>query len=395
MRALRYTTDRSPKPRLTHPNQLGSRGSPLGRVLAGFVLASLTLCVFPGNAHAVNICNRTLQVKTAILFALNYAEDLHDNVCATVTEGQLAGITGTLSLLTKSIDSLQAGDFSDLTNLTCLDLAKNQLKKLPDGVFSDLTNLTCLALGSNQLSSLPDSIFEDLSRLQILTLDNNQLRSLHKDIFSNLGSLGWLYLWNNQLTSLPDGIFSKLDSLNVLFLGDNPGAPFTLTMELEETGSNTFVVKVREAAPFTMTADLTVSGGTLPATSVTVEAGFTTSDPIIVTPTPGSTRNRAGGGHPGSRRRCPHSSTFTGLQIAVGSQLTLTHAIQPRFRRLNNEILSKHALTLADTTIAAVTSRQEAGPRCAGQATTGLARRPVESRRDPHGQRTDPQYGQS
>ena len=45
--------------------------------------------------------------------------------------------------------------------------------------------------------------------------------------------------------------------------------------------------------------------------------------------------------------------------------------VQARFRRLNNEILSKHALTLADVTIAAVTSRQEAGPRCADQATTG------------------------
>ena len=45
--------------------------------------------------------------------------------------------------------------------------------------------------------------------------------------------------------------------------------------------------------------------------------------------------------------------------------------IRARFQRLNNEILSKHALTLADVTIAAVTSRQEAGPRCAGPTTTG------------------------
>ena len=44
--------------------------------------------------------------------------------------------------------------------------------------------------------------------------------------------------------------------------------------------------------------------------------------------------------------------------------------VRARFRRLNNEILSKHALTLADVTIAAVTSRQETGPRCAVQANT-------------------------
>ena len=47
------------------------------------------------------------------------------------------------------------------------------------------------------------------------------------------------------------------------------------------------------------------------------------------------------------------------------------NVIRARFRRLNNEILSKHALTLADVTIAAVTSRQEAGPTCADQANTG------------------------
>ena len=44
------------------------------------------------------------------------------------------------------------------------------------------------------------------------------------------------------------------------------------------------------------------------------------------------------------------------------------------FRRLNNEILSKHALTLADVTIAAVTGRHRSSrgrTRCAGQANTG------------------------
>ena len=63
--------------------------------------------------------------------------------------------------------------------------------------------------------------------------------------------------------------------------------------------------------------------------------------------------------------------------VTKGASATLTiiddegAVVRARFRRLNNEILSKHALTLADVTIAAVTSRQEAGPRCADQATTG------------------------
>ncbi len=70
---------------------------------------------------------------------------------------------------------------------------------------------------------------------------------------------------------------------------------------------------------------------------------------------------------------------LTGTDVTRGKPATATLTIiddegavvRARFRRLNNEILSKHALTLADVTIAAVTSRQEAGPTCADQATTG------------------------
>ena len=67
---------------------------------------------------------------------------------------------------------------------------------------------------------------------------------------------------------------------------------------------------------------------------------------------------------PGAEEGKPATATLT-IVDAEGA------VVRARFRRLNNEILSKHALTLADVTIAAVTSRQEAGPRCADQATTG------------------------
>ena len=72
-----------------------------------------------------------------------------------------------------------------------------------------------------------------------------------------------------------------------------------------------------------------------------------------------------------------HVATFTfkvydGMANSAARIITIdVTPVSPRFRRLNDEILSKHALTLADVTIAAVTSRQEAGPRCADQATTG------------------------
>ena len=215
MRALRYTTDRSPKPRLTHPNQLGSRGSPLGRVLAGFVLASLTLCVFPENAQA-NICGRTGQVVLAILAEIPLSS------CANVTSTHLASITGRMKIYSKSISSLKAGDFAGLSNLEKLNLYDNQLTTLPAGVFSGLSSLTHLGLSFNQLTTLSAGVFSGLSSLRDLNLNGNQLTTLPAGVFANVSSsLGSLLFISNQLTTLSAGAFANLSSLVNLSLDDN------------------------------------------------------------------------------------------------------------------------------------------------------------------------------
>ena len=125
----------------------------------------------------------------------------------------------------------------------------------------------------------------------------------------------------NQLSTLSGGVFDGLSGLEVLDLRDNPGSPFVLTMKLEQTGLDTFVVKVAEGAPFAMTTGLTVEGGTLPVgvTSVTIPAGSTTSEAITVAPTTGSTAPVEL-----SLGTAPSLPTnFSGLQIAVGGPLVL------------------------------------------------------------------------
>ena len=63
-------------------------------------------------------------------------------------------------------------------------------------------------------------------------------------------------------------------------------------MELEQTRSNTFVVKVAQGAPSTITATMTITGGILSDSSktrtVSISAGSTTSTEFTVTPNPGS-----------------------------------------------------------------------------------------------------------
>ena len=80
-------------------------------------------------AHvSMNICDRTAVVMNAILREIPGTND-----CAEVTSTQLATITGTLSLNSKKISSLKAGDFDGLISLTFLDLRQNTSGHAPRG----------------------------------------------------------------------------------------------------------------------------------------------------------------------------------------------------------------------------------------------------------------------
>ena len=230
------------------------------------------------RAHAVSICDRTEQVRQAILAEVNDTE----TSCGNITTVQLAGIS-TLDLSSEGIETLQAGDFSGLSSLTSLHLARNSLTSLPSEVFSGLSSLISLSLGYNSLTNLSPGVFSDLSSLTWLYLHRNRLTSLPSEVFSGLSSLEWLYLHSNSLTSLPPGVFSDLSSLTNLNLSNNPliRAGITITPPAltlpEGSSSHTYAVVLN--AP--------------PASSATV--GITSSDTTAVSVAPASLSFTASG----------------------------------------------------------------------------------------------------
>ena len=194
----------------TLPALTPNSGYPLYSGIVGLILvAGDTVGFSPG------ICGRTEQVRTAIKAKLG------NKACSLVTPMDLAGISGTLSINSESIASLQADDFSGLTGLQGLELRGNTLTNLPTGILSDLTSLTSLDLGGNDLASVSGSGLDGLTSLQVLRLNGNKLTGLPANLLSNLTALTELNLSGNGLLTLPTGLLTGLTSLTDLDLSSN------------------------------------------------------------------------------------------------------------------------------------------------------------------------------
>ena len=337
------------------------------------------------------VCDRTLQVRDAIVRVLSGVDD-----CALVTSEHLASIQS-LSLFGQGIVALQDADFSGLSNLKGLELSNNKLTTLPERVFAGLDSLQVLELRQNDLISLPLDVFSrlfnlkglalsgnDLGRLPRLrparsgwrgnlpppsrlerlelhdigltSLYNSELTGLYKlrslnlsgNDFSTLskfafwgrgGTLKRLDLRGNNLRELPERIFLG-QRLEVLRLDDNPGAPFTLTLELKRTdypdtataGKATIVVTLAEGAPFLMNVNLSAQEGTL--TTTTLKFGHAVSKHIVATRRGTEPVTVRFGPTPELPVGLNGRARYSGIRIATGPPLDLSEPSPNPYHRL-------------------------------------------------------------
>ena len=293
------------------------------------------------HAGGISLVCRQLTFDADFLASLRYLTNHPEEEIdgSALQQGDLDGLTGLVRLKFKDVETLPAGVFDGLTNLTDLGLGKNHLGGLESGQFSNLPGLEILGLNGNRLTALEPGVFHGLLELETLFLGDNGLRGLTPGLFEGLGSVTHLVLWGNRLGQVPMGAFDGLDHLLELNLEqsgvtafepgvfdgldllrrmtlqangfrelepgglrgldlsdfdlrDNPGTPFTFApaaVALREPDSMAgqplaIAVENASAAPFNLDVTLGVSGGTLSRRKVRIAAGEARSEPFTVTP---------------------------------------------------------------------------------------------------------------
>ena len=117
--------------------------------------------------------------------------------------------------------SFDGRTFENLTQLTTLNLARNQIRKLNPDWFAGLANLKSLDISSNQLISIEDNIFRGLPVLSTLKLNGNNIVNLQNNAFKGLVVLKKIFLQDNQLEFLDPEAMTDLKELTHINLGQN------------------------------------------------------------------------------------------------------------------------------------------------------------------------------
>ncbi|XP_059470097.1 toll-like receptor Tollo [Neocloeon triangulifer] len=165
--------------------------------------------------------------------------DLSENNMWTMPRGVFCPLTALRSLnLTRNrlreVNHLQFSTKGCGTNLVELDVSNNSLEALPPEVLSNLSTLKRLRLQGNGVSFVADKALMGLVALEELNLADNKVSSLPPELFSDARAVRHVRLENNSISVLAPGLFNGLEQLLVLNLGQNElasewvnGATFT------------------------------------------------------------------------------------------------------------------------------------------------------------------------
>ncbi|NWU65486.1 RXFP1 protein, partial [Pterocles burchelli] len=127
-----------------------------------------------------------------------------------------------MDLKKNEIHSLLDNEFARYRSLKKLFLQNNRIRLISPKAFAGLSQLQMLFLSHNRVTQLQPRVFEDLHRLEWLMLDNNRISQIVPEAFAGLRSLYFLYMLNNSLSQIPNAsLCAEMPRLSWLELEGN------------------------------------------------------------------------------------------------------------------------------------------------------------------------------
>ncbi|XP_041844994.1 immunoglobulin superfamily containing leucine-rich repeat protein 2-like isoform X2 [Melanotaenia boesemani] len=130
----------------------------------------------------------------------------------------------TVSLTVNKISFIPLGIFDNITQVTSLWMAHNEIVSIEQGSLLPLIHLRNFDISHNRIVDFPWEDLQNFTSLQLLKMNHNELTNLPRDAFSNLKDLRSIRVNNNKFTTLAEGTFDGLLSLSHLQIHNNPFA---------------------------------------------------------------------------------------------------------------------------------------------------------------------------
>lgn len=207
-----------------------------------------------GVTHNLNF-TKNLPALRVLNMSHNSISTLTTKVMHSKSLAELQFTNNHLGTLWKERDGSYKMLFTNLTNLTILDISHNRISKIPDNVYEYLPrNLTILRISHNSLTDFEWDKLRCFHQLQILDLSFNSLSNM-TGINSNFSNtLTFLDLSHNGIFHLDNGFLKGATTLKTLSLSYNKLTIINQST-FEPTSENQIETLFLQRNPFQCTCD--------------------------------------------------------------------------------------------------------------------------------------------